>query len=151
FLDQSASIEVRLPFAATPSSDVATSGAASDKVAFGNINVTLKGLVFTNQSLNVAAGLGIALPTAADARVHGSDGTTLVSTKNDAVMLTPSLAGLWTPNDRLFAQTWLQFGFDTSGNPVTTNLDGTGPQSAGRLRDMTLAQFDAQLGYWLYR
>src|SRR5262249_16621084 len=50
-----------------------------------------------------------------------------------------------------FAQAWLQFGFDSNGNPVDVNADSTGLRRAGRLNDPTLAQLDAQVGYWVYR
>jgi hypothetical protein len=151
FLDQSASLEVRLPFAATVSNTISTDGIAGDQVALGNLNLTFKALVYSSPTLNVATGLGIALPTADDVHVKSPDGTEILRIRNEAVILTPYIAALYTPTDRLFGQAWIQFGFDANGNPVDANPNGTGLQQVGRLSDMTLAQFDAQLGYWLYR
>jgi hypothetical protein len=151
FLDQYASVELRLPFAATISGDVTTNGITTDRVAFGNISLIFKGLLYSDQIVNVAAGLGATLPTADDNRVLTPAGTELVRIRNQALILTPYAAALFTPNDRLFAQAWVQFGFDTNGNPVDANPDFTTLRPVGKLNDMTLAQLDGQIGYWIYR
>ncbi len=152
FFDGQMSLEVRLPFAATLSDDVHSDGStSSDQAELGDLNLTLKALVYRSTTIAVASGLGIALPTGDNLTVVDSFGTVLLHVKNESVVLTPYLAYLLTPTDRLFFQNWVEFGFDTNGNPVSANLDLTGLQNVGRLRDQTLCQIDAQLGYWLIR
>jgi hypothetical protein len=152
FLDQRASVEVRIPFASTISSDVAADGVnGGGHVELGDVNITLKALLYHGDVLNFSAGLGIATPTADNVRVF-LGGTELARINNDSVVLTPYFAYLLTPIDRLFFQNWYQFSFDANGNQVLAN---TGPlgllQSAGRYNEQALFQLDAQLGYWLYR
>jgi hypothetical protein len=152
FFDQRASIEVRVPFASTASSDLVADGTnGGGHAEFGDVNITLKALLYGGPVLSVAAGLGIATPTADDVRVFLADGTPLARVNNDAVILTPYFAFLLTPTDRLFFQNWYQFGFDANGNEVLANPDFTGLRGVGRLNDQALFQLDAQLGYWLYR
>ncbi len=152
FFDGRTSIEVRLPFASTLSNVVSTDGSTNtDRTELGDLNLTLKALLYRGPVVNFAAGLGIAVPTADDVRVVNPGGSELLRIKNEEVVLTPYLAYLLTPTDRIFFQNWVAFGFDTNGNPVSANLDPTGPQRIGRLHDQTLCQIDAQLGYWLTR
>jgi hypothetical protein len=153
FFDQMASIEVRVPFASTVSNDISGDGVNSGgHIELGDVNVTLKGLLYRSDAVNVALGLGMALPTADDVNVSVLGGTPLVKIHNDAVILTPFVALLLTPNDRFFVQSWFQIGFDPNGNAVDANPDLTsGLQRFGQLRDQNLMQIDAQLGYWLYR
>ena len=153
FLDGQASIEVRVPFASTASTDILGDGINNGgHVEFGDVNITLKALVYQSQILNVAAGVGIALPTASDVKVNLLDGTKLFQINNDALVLTPYIAYLVTPNDRWFFQNWIECGFDANGNRVLADADLSGNLlPVGRLTDQPLLQIDAQLGYWLYR
>ena len=152
FFDQRASIEVRVPFASTAATDILADGVnGGGHSVLGNVNVTLKGLVYSGPLLNVAVGVGIAIPTAPDETASLLDGTKLVQIKNDSVVLTPYLAYLYTPNDRLFMQNWFQYSFGANGNQVLANPDFTGLVNVGTLTDQPLVQLDAQVGYWLYR
>jgi len=151
FFDRNASIEFRFPFASTLNSTFDVDGATNaSNTQFGNMDITLKGLLYGSDSLYVASGLSITVPTAEDVRVT-IGGTDLIRIKNQAVILTPYIAALAIPSDRVFAQTWLQVGFDTNGNDLSANFLGTGLQSAGRLNEQTLLQVDTQVGFWLYR
>jgi hypothetical protein len=151
FFDQRASLEVRFPFAATIDSDqdVGMFGSSHD-AQFGNIHLTLKGLAYRDPVFNIAAGLGIDVPTADDARVS-FNGRELVRVHNDEVVLTPFIAYLVTPNDRLFFQNWFAVDIVTNSNEVTADPIFNGLTNVGRLRDQNVLQIDAQLGYWLYR
>jgi hypothetical protein len=151
FFDQLASVEVRIPFASTLDPDIVMGNGNSRDGEFGDVNITLKGLLFSSQTLNVAAGLGISVPTGPDTRVFLPDGTLVGRVKNESVLLTPYIAYLVTPDDRWFFQNWFQVGFDANGNPVELNPMLTGLQNVGRLNDQTVLQIDAQLGYWIYR
>jgi hypothetical protein len=149
FFNRRASVGVRVPFASTLSSDIHSDGTSnSSRAEFGDVHVTLKGLAYNSNVLRLAGGVGLAIPTADDTRVLGSDGSTLIRVSNDAFFLTPYVAYLLTPTDRLFFQNWYQTSFATNGNQVLTNLGS--PRDIGRLNDQSLLQIDAQLGYWLY-
>jgi len=150
FLDRNASIEVRLPFASTLDSNVVADGATGTATQFGNIHVTLKGLLYGSSTVNVAGGLGISVPTASDVKLGLIDGTDLLRINNDAVILTPYLAALFTPGERLFVQTWAAVGFDCGGNAVSAApLVGSPLVGIGRVNDPGLLQLDAQVGYWI--
>jgi hypothetical protein len=150
FFDRQASIEVRIPFAATLTSDILTDGSTTSSAAeFGNIAVTLKGLIYGSNTLNVAAGVGFAVPTADDTRVFTPEGVEIIRVKNETLVITPYWAYLYTPNESVFFQNWYALGFNTVGNRVLGNPDLKGLQPAGRLFDQHLLQIDAQLGYWL--
>src|SRR5207249_12286839 len=116
FFDRNASIEFRFPFASTMSSDINVGSiGSSTRTQFGNMDITLNGLLYGTERLYVASGLSLTLPTGDDVRVSMSDGTNLIRIKNQAVILTPYLAALALPTDRIFAQTWFQIGFDANG------------------------------------
>jgi hypothetical protein len=152
FFDQKASIEVRFPFASTLNHEITADGINDGgHEEFGDVNVTLKALLYASSAVHVSAGLGIAIPTANDINVSLPDGTKIVQIHNDAWILTPFVAYIVTPNDRLFFQNWFQIGFDVNGNGTFANPDFTGLNYVGRLGDQSLLQIDAQLGYWLYR
>jgi hypothetical protein len=152
FFDQRGSIEVRVPFASTLSSDITTNGYTdTSRIELGDVDVTLKALLYRSNVFNLAAGLGVALPTADDTQLRMANGTQLVHINNDEVTLTPFFAFLYTPNERLFFQNWYEFGIAANGNGVQANPNLTGLQDIGRLTDQSLLQIDAQLGYWLYR
>jgi hypothetical protein len=150
FCDQRASIEVRVPFASTLTSNEVV-GLATDRAELGDVHLTLKGLVYRSDVLNVAAALGFAFPTARGVNARLSDGTPLIHIRNGSNILTPCIAYLVTPTDRLFFQNWFEVSFDVNGNPVEANPDLTGLRSVGRLRDQAILGIDAQLGYWLVR
>ncbi|WP_157369180.1 hypothetical protein [Zavarzinella formosa] len=151
FLDQQASIQVQLPFAATLNPVSATDGGVSNRdTVFGNMFVTLKGLFYSSQTFHAATGLGLALPTSPDTvlKLPGGGGD-LLRIKNESLDVVPFLAGIYTPNSRFFWQNWLSMSFDTTGSPVLANLDGNGLRPIGRLRDQSVMALDTQIGYWL--
>lgn len=148
FFHRRTSVEVRFPFASTLDSNI-TQGLETSNVEFGDIHMTFKGLLVASQTCNIAAGMGLSIPTADDVNVRLPNGSELVRVQNEAVILTPYLAGLWTPNPRLFAQAWTQFSFDANGSPVLVNPVGLGLVDVGRLSSQTLMQIDGQLGYWI--
>ncbi|MGL4549804.1 MAG: hypothetical protein ACRC33_01345, partial [Gemmataceae bacterium] len=151
FLDQRASVELRVPFASSIDSTITADGVTARATQLGNVHVTLKGLFYASETLCVSAGAGVALPTGEDVRVRLTDGTDLAHIRNDAYIVTPYVAALFTPTDRLFAQLWFAWGIDANGNRTDVNATFNGLQRAGRITDQNLAQLDAHLGYWLYR
>jgi hypothetical protein len=154
FFDQLTSVEVRFPFAATISPDLAlgTNGlTAADDVVFGNMAAIFKGLLYQSDIFAFSTGLQVSVPTAPSLNVSLTDGTQIISIDNQAVHLMPFVGALYTPNDRFFSQAFLQFDADASGNPVAVNPQLQGLTRIGRLHDATFLYADFNIGYWLYR
>lgn len=150
FLDGMMSVEARLPFASTLSSDGIV-GSQSTNTELGNLHMMIKALLYRTDQFAIASGLGISLPTASDTRIRFTDGTDLIQIRNETVLLEPYLAALWTPNERLFSQLWFSVPFDTCGNPVHVNLFGGGLRQVGTLQEQTRVVLEGQLGYWVVR
>lgn len=154
FREGSFSVEVRAPFATNTVSSSTLNGdtfSSGSDTRFGNLTVYLKSLLLDTGKFALSGGLGIVTPTASDTRVSYANGTPLLSIQNDSVRLQPFLGGLYTPNDRFFVQSFLQWDGATSGNRVAINSTGTGLTSAGRITDPSNLFLDVGAGYWLYR
>lgn len=146
------SLEMRFPFASSLASNLTASQSGlfgGSDVQFGDISMFFKVLLHQTDTTALSAGLALSLPTANDLNVNLASGTPFMALQNEAVHIGPFLAGLYAPNDRFFAQGFLQFDFDTNGNEVLFNTTGTGLASAGRLTDAPYVFADAGIGYWL--
>ncbi len=149
--DGTASIEVRTPFATTLSSNVSATGVSDgEQLEFGDISLTYKSLFYRDDTLAISGGMQVGLPTADPVNINLSNGTTIVKIKNQTVHLMPFMGILFTPDDRLFAQGFLQFDVAANGNDVLANLDLTKLQRVGAVQDSTYAYLDMSVGYWAY-
>lgn len=149
FLGGLASLELKVPMAVTLDSDIVSGGSTDYSHAeFGNLMLTLKGLMLRRQAWAFSSGMAVTVPTADDVRVAWYDGTPLVNIDNESVHLMPFIGLLFTPNDRFFAQAFLQYDVDTNGCPVAINTEGTGLLSSGRVNDATFQFLDIGIGYW---
>jgi hypothetical protein len=117
---------------------------------FGNLGFTFKGLLLRRRAWALAGGVMVTAPTAEDTYVVKQTGMSLVRVRNDSVHVAPFLGLVWTPNDRFFAQGFLQYDVDTSGCPVYVN-QGNGLTPVGRINDATYQYLDVGLGSWFYR
>lgn len=153
FFEGATSLELRLPFASTLNQNIFADGTTNTtNLQFGNISLIGKGLIYRSDTFNMSTGMQITVPTAPDISASTGGGIPLYTIKNQAVHLAPFLAGLYTPDDRLFAQGLLQVDVDTNGNSLSANnFDGLGLTQAGRLRDATFLYFSMAGGYWVYR
>ncbi len=152
FLDELMSFELKAPMAVTLDSAIVADGVTdTTNEEFGNLALTFKGLLLRRQAWAMSAGLTIGAPTADDVRVFLADGTQLVNISNQAVHVMPFVGLLWTPNDRLFAQGFLQYDVDANGCPVGVNSRGTGLLPSGRINDATYQYLDLGIGYWTHR
>jgi hypothetical protein len=151
FFDGRTSFEVRIPFASTLDHDL-VEGTQTRNTEFGNLRLAFKALLLRQQMINVSGGLGVYLPTANSVTVRAQDSTELVHISNTSVQLSPYAAVLFTPNERFFAQSWVQWTFDTGGNAVQVNPDFfNGNSNIGALRAATTFAADLQIGYWFLR
>jgi hypothetical protein len=146
------SVEMRFPLAASLASNMIAgpSGFAGNDVEFGNIAIYLKTLLWATDYVALSGGLGLTIPTAEGIQVRLSDGTQLLRVGNQSVHLQPFIAGLYAPNDRLFAHGFLQLDIDPNGNDLLVNT-GNGLQSMGSLNDATFLFADVGIGYWLHQ
>ena len=151
FFNGRASLELQIPFASTVDPTSMADGLTNRATVFGNVNMTLKSLFYSSKEFNLSGGIGVALPTGPDTRVTMADGSDLVRIENKTVLLSPFIAGLYTPNERFYTQAWATMSFDASGSPVFINPNLTGLGGAGRIYDQTVLQLDWQAGYWLVR
>lgn len=152
FYDRMFSVEMRFPFAASLDSSMVAgpTGFAGHDVEFGNIAINLKALLHATDRLALSGGLGITIPTANDINVRLPSGTPLLRVENESVHLQPFLAGLYTPNERFFAQGFLQLDIDPNGNALLVN-SGTGLTPIGNLQDSTYLFADLGVGYWVHQ
>jgi hypothetical protein len=150
FFNGRVSLEALLPFASTFDADFIANGNNGNHAELGNLTLYIKFLLYRSACLNLAMGSGFYIPTAADSTVSQNNGTVLARIENQAVIISPYAAAVYTPNDRLFAQTWLSFSLDPTQNEVFVN-PGAGLVSAGRIQDRTLMQLEGQIGYWLMK
>ena len=149
FFNRLMSIEARLPFASTLSSDF-TDGIQTTAFELGNLHLTWKALLYGGEVFNVSAGLGLSVPTADDTHIM-FNGTEVVRINNNTYLGTPYLALLYTPNNRVFAQVWGSASFDLNSNLVEGQVSSQGFGRAGRLTAQTLVSVDGQFGFWFYK
>jgi len=152
FFDGVMSIEMKVPMAITMDSTVVQDGGTDlSHGEFGNLAITWKALLLQSDEFALSGGLTVTAPTARDTNVVLSDGTQLVSIRNQSTHVGPFLGFLWTPNEKFFAQGFYQVDVETSGCPVSVNPDGSGLQNVGTLHDTVYQYIDLGIGSWLYR
>ncbi len=144
---ETVSVELIVPFAATVSSTqdwAAAPGSVDQTGEFGNLALNLKFLLWKRANVAFSGGLLVEAPTSDDLTVVTPALTQTLHT--DAWYLTPYLATLITPTERLYFQAFFSYRVPTRDNDLTTDgaFDGT-------LRDQELLMLDGGLGYWLYR
>lgn len=147
-----ASIECRIPVAATLNSETTFGeGFDTSNVEFGNLTIAPKVLLWVDDQRALAAGFGIALPTADDLEIFSTSGPTL-TVSNDSVHVIPYLAYLCMPEySDYFVHSFLTLDVPTGGNDVLANTTGAGLQKIGEVRDQTLFSASASLGKFVYR
>jgi hypothetical protein len=156
FFDGWMSFEMKFPMATTLDSTIVQDGVTNTSNGeFGNMLLTWKTLLILREKWAISGGLSVAPPTADDVRVVTADGTPLVQVQNRATHLGPFVGLLWTPNDRWFAQGFLQYDVGANGNPVLINENqlSAAPRltNIGTLVDTPFQYVDIGLGYWAYR
>ena len=122
FMDGNGSIEFRAPFATSLDSVVNLSDGQtnSGNVAWGNLNLTAKILMYRSSSFAFSTGLQVVVPTARDTILKSDVTGDVVDGRisNGATHLLPFAGWLYTPNDRFFGQGFLQVDTDANGNGI---------------------------------
>lgn len=154
FLDDQWSCEVRMPFQGAvgfQSPDIAGVGGQ-----IGNLAIILKRLMYSDDDLAVAAGLGIDIPTGSDFTVTDSvPGFPPLSNdiifRNDALHLLPYVGFLCAGDRPYFVNAFAQVDFAANGSRIDVGPVGGTPQTLGRFNEQNLLFLDLGAGYWLYR
>jgi hypothetical protein len=105
--------------------------------------------------------LMVGAPTARDTKVRGAGGEDLLRIYNRSTHIMPYAAMLFTPNDRFFSQSLIQFDIDANGSPVYANsaffgippggpMDKDGLTRAGKLQETPTLYTSLSVGYWTY-
>jgi hypothetical protein len=164
--------------ATTPENSLGSNG-----TQFGDMTLILKALAYTSKTLALTGGLALGLPTGDNNSVNINDfsggigqGTAtiqrerLIHVNNETWSLSPFLAYLHTPNDRLFTQGFVQFDFPLNDSNINyTEYYARGmahPLPPGAVlyptlnppftygtgvSEQALAQLDWGIGYWVVR
>jgi hypothetical protein len=153
FLDGLGSVEVRVPMAVTfNSNQFLAVGPDTSEPEFGNVTIIPKILLTSNDEMALAAGLGIALPTADDIRVFGQSGEQILGVDNRSVHLIPFLGYMFTPRDSdCFFMSFLTLDVDTNGNRVLADTGSGSLEQIGIWNDQTLLSASGTFGKYLYQ
>jgi len=150
FLNGAASFEFRAPLVGGNDAfqDQSVEGEQSG-IEFGNITLTLKGILWECGDTYVTAGLGLNLPTAASGEVLAANGDRLF-VDNEAVHLLPFAAVYkrFTPNT--FGVVMVQFDFDANGNGFAVESGSGQLLSSENYLEQNLVYIDGTFGHWFY-
>ena len=159
----------------------------SNEWEMGNVTLIMKALFYETETLFVSGGVSLTAPTARDSSVRITDylGFTNfnnvdtqrvreVKVQNETWGLSPFIAALYVPNDRFFAQGFLQFdlplnesradyretiprfenpqfAFTQLARDTRTNVRTPPFAETRRVREQVLMHADVGVGYWLMR
>jgi hypothetical protein len=100
----------------------------------------------------LAAGVGIALPTADDIRVFSQAGDQVLNVDNDGVHLIPFLGYMFTPRDGdCFFISFLTVDTGLNGNDVSADLGTGGLDEIGVWNDQTLVSASGTFGKYIFQ
>jgi hypothetical protein len=156
FFNRMASIEIRTPFAGTINNNINNDTPQYD-TQFGNLFITLKGLIAQSSTCAISTGMSVTCPTAnnvslTNERISPTVTLNNVTFQNGIVRVQPFAAIVLTPNDRLFMQGMVQVDVECNSSPVTATFsDAPNQTQSVSLHDQTYIYADLALGYWMYR
>ncbi len=151
FLEGNTSIELRMPLNNPVGLSSGGTGQSFQTHAAGDLIVTFKALLYSDDSQGFSLGLAVNTPTGSDLTVHNRDdlGDSRFTLKNDATHLIPFIAYQAAPNEDFFFNGFLQVDTPTNANTVDATYQGN--RKITSVRDQTLMYVDASAGYWLFR
>ena len=144
FFDGNSSIDFRMPFVGSFNIDNGQGFAASSGNV-GDLSMFFKDLLYADDMVALAAGMGIGLPTGDDVDfLFFSQPATL---HNDAVHLMPYVGAAIVPNEFWFFQMFFEIDFAANGNELSGGQQNT---ALGELNEQHLFLASLSGGYWLY-
>jgi hypothetical protein len=146
FFDDLWSCEVRMPFVS--SFDAQREAFGVDGGNIGNLAVILKNLLYVGDTISIAGGVGLDMPTGSDVGVRV--GSIPLQFENDSFHVLPFIGFAAAPADNWFVTGFAQIDLATCGNEVLFS-DGAGSQSLGWLNEQNLIYIDLATGTWIYR
>ncbi len=132
---------------------LATQVATSSTNAVGDLVVTLKGQLYSDESQAVAIGLAINTPTGNNLCVslpNSGDGGAELAVSNNVVQLIPFLAYQAAPTDDFFFNSFRQFDAPANDNSVQVRNLGPNTVDHRKLTVQSLLYLDSSFGYWLF-
>jgi len=149
FQDKRSSLELRMPFFSTGSSQF-NGGFSSNDPRIGNFALIGKRILYSSEEGVLSAGCAITMPTGDDTVF--SVGSQTFSFQNNSANVIPFL-GIYktTFSQRSYLITFMALDIPTRGNQVQFVDPVDGAQDLGRLTDQSLLYLDFSLGHWLYR
>ncbi|MDR1485185.1 MAG: hypothetical protein LBT09_10220 [Planctomycetaceae bacterium] len=140
------SLEIRVPLLYQFDSDAAFSNAwrnlhRAGSSELGNITLSTKYVFARTKKITLAAGLGVALPTADDWSVTNFD----AAIENKAYNIVSFLAAQWHPNDSTFGHLFFQADIPASKNEIRFG------ELKSKIEESQILQIGVQLGRWFYR
>lgn len=159
FFDGWCSFELRAPFAERKNfNETFAEGdfVIDQQLAFGgegNLYAVGKVLLYEGYEFAAAGGMAVDIPTGRDATFAITNEINTLY-RNDATILTPFLATLWTPTQKTFYQGWLGFEIPVGNNQVDviSPVEGDNLVEASLdIDQVTLLTADLLAGYWFYQ
>jgi hypothetical protein len=157
FLNDLASIELRIPLAVTVNNQLSIFGENDiDKFRLGDMTLITKYVLFERRNIMWTTGIGISLPLAEDMSiVDFASKQDIIRWKNRTVHFMPYLGLSIIPDDRLFFNAILQ-GDNAAIGDSTYITDFSQPAtnrmiSVGKVYDRAYLYTSLAIGYWLRR
>lgn len=161
-IDESYSVELRLPLISAPGTDNRLSGSFIDDAGsqsssggdLANLSIILKHVLNEGDNRFLSGGIGLNVPTAQD--VGGQIGQLNYTVENGTTNIVPFLSALFRPRQDLFIQVHAQVDVPLGGDDFNfAEISGPGildPQTGrfGTYRESVLGSIDVQIARQLY-
>ena len=149
-VDDLASVEFRLPLAGTYAAVQDPSKQRDRDFELGNMVAILKTILWRQEGFLWTGGVGVAFPTADDARLQ-MGGQDLLRVKNETVHFLPFTGTLHRFGNDFSIQTLLQFDIAANGDPIFGNLTGGTLPLLGEFNDSALVAASVTATKTIYR
>lgn len=150
YWDGTGSLELRVPFAGTLAATQSLEAYGAHGTEFGNISLNWKHLLWESDRSLISAGVGLAVPSAADTIVKFGP-TEILRIENEAYHVLPYVAAMSAPTERWFWQGFVQWDLDLNGNTAKGDVSGLNVRRFGVVNDAALMFVDFGAGYRIYQ
>lgn len=150
-------MQIQVPFRSSLSSHYSLVNdepiTAGESTELDNIALAGKLMLYRDCCLAVSCGAGLDLPTARDVDITETivpGDSRRVTVDNKAVILSPFLGMLYTPDDCYFVESFAQFSLPVNSHDLHFE-NSAGNVFEHQLHDPSFFHFDISIGTWLYR